>query len=396
MPWRCVYVTDGAGMRLRRNALTPTLFAAAGALALLAPASIAAAAQTPGAVSLCLATAHHEDAFHDGNSCTSLPAQPTQKWSVTLNGSASYPVIAGGKVFVATAVPGGSYGGWLYALNASTGKVAWGPVPLGATYYWFALAYGDGNVYVNNFDGTVTAYNATTGRQVWAQATNYFSGEPVAYKGVLYLQGAGPVFALSEKTGKVIWESSYLDGDGSSVSANASGVYVAAGCSWFRLSLATGAVVWSGNSGCTGGGGGTTYLSNGMDFETVGNFVVNATTGKTRGTFSGVPAFSGTNGYFANGTSVFCENVKTLTPVFTAPVPAAVATSPVIAGQSLYVGAANSEVYALSTTTGKVTWHAALPGVPGGGAQYSSPTSDIAVGQGLLVVPTGDQVTAFG
>jgi hypothetical protein len=37
-----------------------------------------------------------------------------------------------------------------------------------------------------------------------------------------------------------------------------------------------------------------------------------------------------------------------------------------------------------------------LPGVPGGGAQYSSPTSDIAVGQGLLVVPTGDHVTAFG
>ena len=383
-------------MRLRLNALTSTLFVAAGAMALLAPASVAAAAQTPGAVSLCLATAHHEDAFHDGHSCTSLPAQPVKKWSVTLNGDASYPIIAAGKVFVATAVPGGSYGGWLYALNASTGKVAWGPVPLGATYFWFALAYGDGNVYVNNFDGTVTAYNATTGRQVWARATYYFSGELVAYKGVLYLQGAGPVFAISEKTGSVLWESSYLDGDGSSVSANSSGVYVAAGCSWFRLSLATGAVIWSGNSGCSGGGGGTTYLSNGLDFETVGNFIVNASTGKTRGTFSGVPAFSGTNGYFANGPSVFCENVKTLTPVFTAPVPAAVVTSPVIAGQSLYVGTANSEVYALSTTTGKVTWHAALPGVPGGGAQYSSPTSDIAVGQGLLVVPTGDHVTAFG
>jgi outer membrane protein assembly factor BamB len=385
-------------MRLRRHALLSTLLGTAAVLALLAPASIAAAADTPGAATTlqCRATAHHEDASHSGRSCTTLPAQPVKKWSVTLNGDASYPIIAGGKVFVATAVPGGSYGGWLYALNASSGKVAWGPVPLGATYYWFALAYGDGNVYVNNFDGTVTAYNASTGRQVWAQATYYFSGEPVAYNGVVYVQGAGSAFALSELTGKVLWESSYLDGDGSSVSANASGVYVAAGCSWFRLSLTTGAVIWSGNSGCTGGGGGTTYLSNGRDFETVGGFVVSQATGKTLGTFSGVPAFSGTNGYFASGSSIFCENVTTLTPVFTAPVPSTVVTSPVIAGQTLYVGTENSEVYGLSTTTGKVVWHGALPGVPGGGAQYSSPTSDIAVGNGLLVVPTGTQVTAFG
>jgi len=385
-------------MRLRRHALPSTLLATAALLALLTSASIAAEADTAGAATTrqCRATAHHENARHSGRSCTTLPAQPVKKWSVTLNGDASYPIIADGKVFVATAVPGGSYGGWLYALNASSGKVAWGPVPLGATYFWFALAYGHGNVYVNNFDGTVTAYNASTGQQVWAQATDYFSGEPVAYNGVVYVQGAGPVFALSEQTGKVLWQSPYLDGDGSSVSANASGVYVAAGCSRFRLSLTTGAVIWSGDLGCYGGGGGTTYLSNGRDFETVGRFVVSQATGKTLGTFSGVPAFSGTNGYFANGSSVFCENVKTLTPVFTAPVPSPIVTSPVIAGQTLYVGTQNSRVYGLSTTTGKVVWHAALPGVPGGGAQYSGPTSDIAVGNGLLVVPTGTQVTAFG
>jgi outer membrane protein assembly factor BamB len=384
-------------MRLRRHALLSTLVATA-ALALLTPASIAAAADTPGAATTpqCQATAHHEDSSHNGVSCTTLPATPVREWSMTLNGDASYPIIADGKVFVATSVPGGSYGGWLYALNASTGKVAWGPIPLTATYFWFALAYGDGNVYVNNFDGTVTAYRASTGKQVWAQETEDFSGEPVAYNGVVYVQGAGPVYALSELTGKVLWQSSSLDGDGSSVSVNASGVYVAAGCSWFRLSLTTGAVIWSGNSGCTGGGGGTTYLSNGRDFETVGSLVVSQGTGKTLGTFSGVPAFSGTDGYFATGSSVFCENVKTLTPVFTAPVPSTIVTSPVIAGQTLYVGTENSKVYGLSTTTGAVVWHAALPGVPGGGAQYSSPISDIAVGNGLLVVPTGTRVTAFG
>ena len=385
-------------MALRRHTLLSTLLATAVLLALLTPASIAAAADSPSAAttSQCRATTHHEDASHNGLSCTTLPADPVNKWSVTLNGDASYPVIAGGKVFVATAAPGGSYGGSLYALNASTGKVVWGPVALSGTYYWFALAYGDGNVYVNDFDGTVTAYSASTGDQVWTQATDYFSGEPVAYNGVVYVQGAGPVYALSEQTGQVLWQSPYLDGDGSSLSANASGVFVAAGCSWFRLSLTTGAVIWSGNSGCTGGGGGTTYLSNGRDFETVGNLVVSQASGKTLGTFTGVPAFSGADGYFANGSSVLCENVKTLTPVFTATVPSTIVTSPVIAGQILYVGTENSEVYGLSTTTGKVIWQGTLPGVPGGGAQYSSPTSDIAVGGGLLVVPTGTQVTAFG
>ena len=386
-------------MGFRRYASASALLVAAAVLAL--PSAVAAA-QAPGTAGIATCTAleavaHHENSFHNGLSCTTLPAKPVRKWSVTLNGDASYPIIADGKVYVATANPGGSYGGWLYALNAATGKVAWGPVPLSATYYWFALAYGDGNVYVNNFDGTVTAYNAGTGAQAWATATGSdFSGEPVVFNGKVFLQGAGPVIALSAKTGKVLWSTPYLDGDGSSVSANSTGVYVAAGCSWFRLSLGTGAVIWSGNSGCGGGGGGTTYLSNGLDFETVQNLVVNANTGKTVGTFSGTPAFSGKDGYFANGTSVFCENVTTRTPVFTAFVPSSIVTSPVITGQSLFVGAANSEVYALSTTTGKITWHGALPGVPGGGAQWSSPVSDIAVGQGLLVVPTGTQVTAFG
>ena len=192
------------------------------------------------------------------------------------------------------------------------------------------------------------------------------------------------------------WTSTYLDGDGSSISVNGTGVYVAAGCSWFRLSVTTGAVLWKGNSGCLGGGGGTTYLNNGRDFETVGNRVVDASTGAKVGTFNGTPAFRGTDGYFAKGASLLCENILTLKPVFTASLPGSATTSPVIAGSVLYVGTSNSKAYGISTTTGKVVWSAALPGVPGGGTQYSSPVSDIGVGDGLLVVPTGNVVTAFG
>ena len=78
---------------------------------------------------------------------------------------------------------------------------------------------------------------------------DYFSDGAVAYNGVVNVEGAGPVYALSNGPARCCGRSPYLDDDGSSLSANASGVFVAAGCSWFRLSLTTGAVIWSGNSG---------------------------------------------------------------------------------------------------------------------------------------------------
>ena len=101
---------------------------------------------------------HHENAAHDGRNCSTVPVNPAQLWSVTLNGAASYPVIAGGRVFVTTSNPGGSYGGSLYALDAQTGKTLWGPIALSGTYFYFPLAFGGGRVFVNNFDGTVTRF----------------------------------------------------------------------------------------------------------------------------------------------------------------------------------------------------------------------------------------------
>ena len=346
----------------------------------------------------CAATAHaqHEDASHNGLSCDTLPANPVEKWSVTLGASASYPVVAKGKVFEVTASASNSYGGSLSALNATTGAIAWGPIPLSGTYDWWSITSGGGRVFVDGFDGTVSAYDADTGRELWTQGTAYFSGEPVYYDGVVYLQGPGPVYALSAITGAVLWTSGGLDGDGSSVSVNFTGVYVAAGCSWFRLSRQTGAVLWKGNSGCTGGGGGTTYLADGVDFETVGGFMVREATGKTVGTFSGTPAFSGNDAYFVTGTTLFVENVATRTPVLTTTLPSSATTSPIIAGNVLYYGASNAKVYGVNIATGQVVWTGVLSEAAGGGSQYTAPISDIGIGDNLLVVPTANKVTAFG
>jgi outer membrane protein assembly factor BamB len=346
-----------------------------------------------GATCLGYAVAHHENASHNGNSCTTLPARPSRLWSTTLVGSASYPLIADRMVFVATADTSARQG-WLYGLYAKTGATAWGPVPLGA-YQWFSIAYGDGRVFVNNFDGTVAAYDALTGSEEWAHTTAYFSGEPVYYKGVVYVQGDGPLYALSAKTGALLWATGKLDGDGAPLAANDAGVFLAAGCSRYAFSN-SGSLIWSRNDGCSSGGGSTSYLNSATSRVFEDGFVVQGSSGDTVGTYSGVPAFLGRDGYFVSGQKLFAEDTQTLTQLFSVVLPSPSNTSPVIAGRTLYVGALDSKVYALSTSNGAVLWSGDLPGVPGGGAQYSSPESDIAVGQKLLVVPTGNIVTAFG
>jgi len=344
------------------------------------------------------ATGHRQDASHSGASCTTLPSSPEQQWSVTLAGQVSYPLIANGRVFVTTSSSTGEYGGWLYALDAATGENAWGPVPLTGTYYWSSLAYDAGTVFVNNFDGAITAFDAVTGAQRWAQRTEYFAGELVARNGIVYQHGAHAVHALSALTGEIVWTSYSLDGTGSSISVDDEGVYVAAGCSWYRLSLTTGKVVWSANRGCGGGGGGVTYPTATRVFMKHSSntaYVFDKATGEIVGTYGGLPAFYGSTVYLANDKMIVAEDIVTLAPKFTAQLPAVVTTSPVVAGGIVYVGA-GTNVYAVDGTSGQITWTGSVPTQSGGGTQFSSPTSDIAVGNGLLVVPAGNTLTAFG
>jgi outer membrane protein assembly factor BamB len=78
-----------------------------------------------------------------------------------------------------------------------------GPVALSGTYFYFPLAYGGGRVFVNDFDGTLRAFNAATGAQEWSTTTSYFSGEPVVSQGEVWVQGSGSVYGLSAKTGAI-------------------------------------------------------------------------------------------------------------------------------------------------------------------------------------------------
>jgi outer membrane protein assembly factor BamB len=118
-------------------------------------------------------------------------------WSVTLNGAISYPLIAGGMVYVTTSSPGtggGIYGTSLYALDEETGDIVWGPVAISGTYYWSASAYDHGKIFVINFDGLLRSFDAVTGTPGWSKqlpGQYAFTSPPTAINGIVYVGGAG-------------------------------------------------------------------------------------------------------------------------------------------------------------------------------------------------------------
>jgi ABC-type molybdate transport system substrate-binding protein len=92
---------------MRRMSMTLTMAVALGALAFPAAASAAVRVDAAASVSAaCPDVAHYENAARDGHNCSTVPPGAGQMWSTTLNAPASYPVIAGGRVFVTTSSPG--------------------------------------------------------------------------------------------------------------------------------------------------------------------------------------------------------------------------------------------------------------------------------------------------
>jgi len=78
------------------------------------------------------------------------------KWSRDFSANGvdiiSYPLIAGGIVFVTTASTNGNYGNTFWALDENTGMTIWS-ADLPGTYFCADGAYDSGKVFVVNFDG---------------------------------------------------------------------------------------------------------------------------------------------------------------------------------------------------------------------------------------------------
>src|SRR3954468_23110626 len=82
------------------------------------------------------------------------------RWAWNLGGPSSYPVIAGGKVFVSSRdLSTQGYGTTLYAFDQQTGALAWSRTITGA-YWWATSTYDAGKLFTVNADGVLRAFDA--------------------------------------------------------------------------------------------------------------------------------------------------------------------------------------------------------------------------------------------
>jgi outer membrane protein assembly factor BamB len=329
-----------------------------------------------------------------------LALQETPLWSAPLSGTSSYPIIAGGRVFVTTAgLPGSAnnYGTELYAFDAQTGATLWGPLGISGTYYWSALTYDSGTLFLVNFNGQLRAYDAATGTLKWGPeqlpGQSAFSSPPTASNGIVYVGGAGlggTLYAVDETDGTVLWQAPVENGDDSSPAVGPNGVYVSYACSQtYDFNLTTGALIWHYSGPCEGGGGSTPVLANGKLYDRNTDVIFDAATGDVVGSFSAgpPPAVGSSTGYFLLNGTLSATDLTTNTVQWTFTGDGGLVSAPIVVDQTVLVGSNSGTLYGLNTQTGHLTWQVATG--------TSSAPSGLAIADGILVVPAGSTLLAY-
>lgn len=351
-----------------------------------------------------------------------FPSNPA--WSVTLNGAISYPLIAGGKIYVTTSSPvtgTGVYGTSLYAIDAQDGTILWGgPVAISGTYHWSASAYDHGKIFVINFDGLLRSFDAATGAPGWSKqlpgGQYWFDSPPTAVNGIVYVGGSGSggtLYAVDETTGNVLWTASVANGQQSSPAVSSDGVFVSYPCQVYKFDPITGESLWHYSGPCQGGGGETSAYANGLLYvrdpilSTINNpssleppgRIYDATIGTQVGTFNAdpIPALGTTTGFFLNSGALQAVNLSSHTVLWSFPGDGKLVSAPIVINEAVIVGSSSGKVYAIDVTTGLEVWSknagSAIAGSFEGG--LNQPPTGLGAGEGYLVVPAGNVLTAW-
>ena len=348
---------------------------------------------------------------HTGSSSSPGLVPPLmQKWSVNFGQPISYPLIADGKVFV-TVKSGSGYGTRLYALNATDGATLWS-FDLGGVYYWSGLCYENGRVFAVNYDGLLRAFDAVSGVVIWSrQLGSSVSSAPTVFNGVVYTSSGAVdrAYAVSADSGIVLWSAVVTGGDESSPVVTSEGVYVSYACpNVFKLNPADGALIWRNPTGCSGGGGKTPVLYQGRLYvrEYNPDYIYDSQTGGMIGSFlsKGAPVFSGSRGFFLNGSKGFgsygvleARDLTSNIVQWTFAGDGYLQSSMLVVNDYVYVGSDRGKLYALDANTGQQVWSTtAGTSIPYVDEQnVSQPLTSFAAGEGILVIPTSNKLVAY-
>jgi len=367
------------------------------------------------------AVAYQINVGHDGTQTDAALAPPyTKAWSVTLPGPVSYPLIAQGLVIVVADNPTDEP--TLYALSQSTGAVVWSqllPYPPTFSYPWANAAYDNGKVFAIGSAGVMSAFDAASGSQLWSTQLNLeylFSSPPTAANGVVYTNGAGSggeTYAIDEASGAMLAHQMVMNGDHNAPAVSANGVFVSFACDQsYGFALNTLAPLWYYPTGCEGGGGRTAVYSQDRlftrDWAGEGNLNIDTVTGTLNGTYAGTsdptaPAVSGNTLYFVNAGTLTAQDVSlpsAPTTKWTFAGDGTLVTAPVVitSGNSVViVGSSAGTLFAVDAVTGAQVWSGSVVAAIDAPDEnnISQPLTGLAAGQGLLVVPAGNTVTAF-
>jgi len=359
--------------------------------------------------------AYQVDVAHSGVQSDDQLAPPFgRRWKVTLPAGVSYPLIAGGYVYVTVANPG-QYGTHLYALRQSDGSTAWS-ASIPGTYDWSNAAYDAGRVFVVNFDGLLQAFAGDTGALVWARqlpGQYAFSSPPTASAGVVYVGGAGSggtLYAVDESNGAVLAAQQVENGDDSSPALSGSAVFVSYACNQaYGFATPSLSPLWHYSTFCEGGGGKTTVYANGRVYtrDYFGNLVLDAATGNLvrsyapQGATLPAPAVDSTTIYSLNQGVLTAQAVGDGSVSWTFGGDGQLDTAPLVlstsSGELVVEGSASGRLYALDASTGAVAWQTDVgsPISAPDEQNVSQPLTGLGAGQGLLVVPAGATLSAY-
>lgn len=332
------------------------------------------------------------------------------KWQTTLDGLPSYPLIADGKVFFTVELPGQA--GELVALDQASGAIVWGPVSLGARG---SAAYDSGTVFVlsdpSGTAGILQAFDAATGAQRWSVTITtqpFFYGTPVAMNGVIYLVGIGndaTLFAVSEANGATLWTAPSTDSTALETPAvTSTGVYLQFGCSTVDEDPSTGAQIWSATGTCAAVPGVIPSVANGVVYSPdapsgYGGLMLNAQSGVTLGSYQAdtAPAIAATEGFFLQAGTLQAVDLASNTIAWSFTGDGSLMGAPIAVDGDVLISSSTGLLYALDGATGAVRWTTTLASMAdsGNGWDTSLPFGGIGAGDGLLVVPAGNTVTAY-
>ena len=347
------------------------------------------------------------NAAHDGFTVDGPQAPLTQAWQVDVGDHPSYPIIAGGRVFVSTW--GDDLGGpRVYALDRATGRVLWRRT-IGGTGGVAGLSYDGGRLFVAA-TGRALAIDPATGVELWSQALPEFvsvSGAPVAFDGLVHIpmQSSGTrIVTLSQVDGSIVWQGDTGYDQVYSPAVDADGVYASnPTCGASGLDRLSGSKLWTANSACSGKPGTRpiTVLHGGHVYSQYGGASrVNGAVAGARAADlpAGVQttAFAGGTMVRVEGSDLVARDEESRVVIWSHPLVGGIATAPIVVGDTVWIAVGGGHLFGIALPTGDQTADVDLrTQLPQRDDTVYDYTAGLSSAEGTIVVPGKNTLTAL-